>query len=76
MGLYTIKHTDGNIMPILDNIVECKPHAIHFLDPQAKVDIKTVKELVGIRSVCAEMSTVPLCRQVPKKRLFKVRSMR
>ena len=47
LGLYTIKHTDGNIMPILDNIVECKPHAIHSLDPQAKVDIKTVKELVG-----------------------------
>lgn len=46
LGLYTIKHTDGNIMPILDNIVECKPHAIHSLDPQAKVDIKTVKELV------------------------------
>jgi uroporphyrinogen decarboxylase len=47
LGLYTIKHTDGNIMPILNSIVECKPHAIHSIDPQAKVDIKTVKELVG-----------------------------
>ena len=47
LGLYTIKHTDGNIMPILNNIVDCKPHAIHSLDPQAKVDIKVVKELVG-----------------------------
>lgn len=47
LGLYTIKHTDGNIMPILDQLVECKPHALHSLDPQAKVDIKVVKELVG-----------------------------
>lgn len=47
MGLYTIKHTDGNIMPILNQLVECKPHALHSIDPQAKVDIKVVKERVG-----------------------------
>lgn len=46
-GLYTIKHTDGNIMPILDQIVECKPHAIHSIDPMAGVDIREVKRLVG-----------------------------
>jgi uroporphyrinogen decarboxylase len=47
IGLYTIKHTDGNIMPILDQLVECKPHAIHSIDPMAKVDIREVKKLVG-----------------------------
>ncbi len=46
-GLYTIKHTDGNIMPILDQLVECKPHAIHSIDPMAGVDIREVKRLVG-----------------------------
>jgi len=46
-GLYTIKHTDGNIMPILDQLVECNPHAVHSLDPMARVDIKEVKNLVG-----------------------------
>lgn len=46
-GLYTIKHTDGNIMPILNQIVACEPHAIHSLDPMAKVDIREVKKLVG-----------------------------
>jgi uroporphyrinogen decarboxylase len=46
-GAYTIKHTDGNIMPILDQLVECNPHAIHSIDPMAKVDIKEVKERVG-----------------------------
>lgn len=46
-GAYTIKHTDGNIMPILDQLVECQPHALHSIDPMAGVDIKLVKEMVG-----------------------------
>ncbi len=51
MGYYTIKHTDGNIMPILDQLVEANPHALHSLDPQAGVDIAEVKRLYGDR-VC------------------------
>jgi len=44
MGYYTIKHTDGNIMPIVDQIIECKPHALHSLDPQGGVDLKYMRE--------------------------------
>lgn len=51
MGFYTIKHTDGNIMPILDSLVGANPHALHSLDPQAGVDIAEVKKRVGDR-VC------------------------
>lgn len=51
MGFYTIKHTDGNIMPIIDQLVEADPHALHSLDPQAGVDIAEVKRLYGER-VC------------------------
>jgi uroporphyrinogen decarboxylase len=51
MGFYVIKHTDGNIMPILDQLVQAKPHALHSLDPQAGVDIAEVKRLVG-EKVC------------------------
>lgn len=47
MGFYTIKHTDGNMMPILDQLVEANPHALHSIDPQAGVDIAEVKRLVG-----------------------------
>lgn len=47
MGFYVIKHTDGNIMPILDQLVQTNPHAIHSLDPQGGVDIAEVKRLVG-----------------------------
>ncbi|NLH97860.1 MAG: hypothetical protein GX446_00010 [Chthonomonadales bacterium] len=51
LGFYTIKHTDGNIMPILDQLVQAEPHALHSIDPQAGVDIAEVKRLVGDR-VC------------------------
>ncbi len=51
MGFYTVKHTDGNIMPILDQLVQAHPHALHSLDPQAGVDIAEVKRLYGDR-VC------------------------
>lgn len=51
MGFYVIKHTDGDIMPIIDQLVQCRPHALHSLDPQAGVDIAKVKRMVG-RDVC------------------------
>jgi uroporphyrinogen decarboxylase len=47
LGFYTIKHTDGNIMPILDQLVQTRPHALHSLDPQAGIDIGEVKRLYG-----------------------------
>ena len=48
-GFYVIKHTDGNIMPILDQLLESNPHALHSLDPQGGVDIAEVKRLAGDR---------------------------
>ena len=50
-GHYVVKHTDGNIMPILDQLLEGEPHALHSLDPQGGVDMAEVKRLVGDR-VC------------------------
>ncbi len=47
MGFYTIKHTDGNIMPILASLVEASPHALHSLDPQGGVDIAELKKMIG-----------------------------
>ncbi|MDA0991957.1 MAG: hypothetical protein O3A51_14550 [Verrucomicrobia bacterium] len=51
LGFYVIKHTDGNIMPILDSLVAAKPHALHSLDPQGGVDLAEVKKRVG-NQVC------------------------
>jgi uroporphyrinogen decarboxylase len=51
LAFYAIKHTDGNIMPILDQLLAARPHALHSLDPQGGVDMAVVKRLAGDR-VC------------------------
>ena len=50
-GFYVIKHTDGNIMPIAEQIIQTEPHALHSLDPQGGIDIAEIKRLYGHR-VC------------------------
>jgi uroporphyrinogen decarboxylase len=63
MGMYVIKHTDGNLMPVIDQIIDCNPHALHSIDPMAGMDIKVIKENYGdkiciIGNVhCAHMQT-------------------
>ncbi len=47
LGFYVIKHTDGNIMPIIEQLVAANPHALHSLDPQGGVDIAEVKRRYG-----------------------------
>ena len=47
LGFFTIKHTDGNIMPIVDQLVSAKPDALHSLDPQGGVDIAEIKQRFG-----------------------------
>ena len=51
MNFYVIKHTDGNIMPILDRLVPddpaSRPHALHSLDPQGGVDMATIVDALG-----------------------------
>ena len=46
-GFYSIKHSDGNLMPIMDMIVECGPDAIHSIDPQGGMDLSLCKKLYG-----------------------------
>jgi uroporphyrinogen decarboxylase len=56
MGFYTIKHTDGNIMPILDQMADCGPDALHSLDPQGGVTIPAVRKVT--RGRCALIGNV------------------
>jgi len=63
LGAYVIKHTDGNIMPVLDMILEAEPHALHSIDPMAGMDIRLIKKEYGSRVAlcgnvhCAYMQT-------------------
>jgi len=47
LGLYAAKHTDGDIMPVLDQLVSTGIDALHSLDPMAGVDVAEVRRLVG-----------------------------
>ncbi|MBX3730100.1 MAG: hypothetical protein KF858_13030 [Candidatus Sumerlaeia bacterium] len=63
MGAWVIKHSDGNLMPVMDMIVDAAPHALHSIDPMAGMDIRVVKERWGDRLAlcgnvhCAHMQT-------------------
>ncbi len=48
-GAYVIKHTDGNIMPILDMIVETGIDGLNPLEPVAGMDIARIKKKYGNR---------------------------
>jgi uroporphyrinogen decarboxylase len=60
-GMYMIKHTDGNIMPIIDSLVAAGPHALHSIDPMAGVDIREVKRIYGDRvALCGNVHCAAL----------------
>jgi uroporphyrinogen decarboxylase len=46
-GAFAVKHTDGNLWPIMDQLLECQPDALHSIDPMAGMDIRKVRETVG-----------------------------
>ena len=51
LGFYAIKHTDGNVIPILRQIADCGPDAIHSLDPQGGVSLSEARRIVG-ENIC------------------------
>lgn len=68
LGFYVILHTDGNIMPIIDQLLSAHPHALHSLDPMAKVDIAEVKRLFGHRvCLCGNVNCAILHMESPRK---------
>lgn len=49
LGLYVIKHTDGNIMPIIDDILDAGFDCIDPIDPIAGMDLAYIKKTYGNR---------------------------
>jgi len=49
LGLNVIKHTDGNLWPIIDMIVDSGIDCLDPIDPQAGMDIAEVKAKYGAR---------------------------
>jgi uroporphyrinogen decarboxylase len=63
LGLYAIKHTDGNLWPILDMIVDSGIDCLDPIDPVAGMDLGEVKAKYGHRIAlkgnvdCADLMT-------------------
>jgi uroporphyrinogen decarboxylase len=51
LGAYCVKHTDGNIMKIIDMIIETGIDGINPIDPIAGMDIQQIKKMYG-NQVC------------------------
>ncbi|HVN53298.1 MAG TPA: uroporphyrinogen decarboxylase family protein [Anaerolineaceae bacterium] len=49
LGLFVIKHTDGNIWPLIDMIVDSGIDCLDPIDPQAGMDLAEVKAKFGQR---------------------------
>jgi len=47
LGVYATKHTDGNIMPIIDLIIDAGIQGLHPIDPVAGMDLGVVKKQYG-----------------------------
>lgn len=48
-GALVIKHSDGNLYPLLESIVSCGADGLNPIEPVAGMDLATVKRLVGNR---------------------------
>lgn len=46
-GAFCIKHSDGNLYSLLDQIVSAAPDGINPVEPMAGMELKKVKDLVG-----------------------------
>jgi uroporphyrinogen decarboxylase len=63
LGLYVIKHTDGNIYSILDLLVDAGIDCLDPIDPLAGMDLGEIKDAYGDRIAlkgnvdCAELMT-------------------
>ena len=63
LGLHVIKHTDGNLWPIMDMIIDSGIDCLDPIDPQAGMDLGEVKAKYGHRVAlkgnvdCAQLMT-------------------
>lgn len=63
LGLYVIKHTDGNIMPVIDMVIDSGIDCLDPIDPLAGMSLELVKKKYGKRVAlkgnvdCAETLT-------------------
>jgi uroporphyrinogen decarboxylase len=65
-GLFSILHTDGNIMPILDVLCDTGVNAIQAIDPVAEMDMAgTIRKCLGRTVLCGNVDCGTLVAGTP-----------
>lgn len=68
-GVKTLFHTDGYLMPIIDQIIEIGPDILQSIDPMAGMDIAKVKELTYGKIVLMGNVQCSLLQDGPKDKI-------
>ncbi|UCH34868.1 MAG: hypothetical protein JSV65_00495, partial [Armatimonadota bacterium] len=68
-GAFAFFHSDGMLMPVLDQIMSAQPHALHSLDPMAGMDIAEVKRLTYPRLALMGNVQCSLLQDGPREKI-------
>jgi len=72
-GAYVVKHTDGNIMSVIDMIIDSGIDGLNPLEPQAGMDIGLIKEQYGDRiAIVGNIDCGYLLSQAPVEEVRRV----
>jgi len=67
MGMYTVLHTDGDVTPLLDGLMESRLHGLQAIDSLAGMDIEHVKKITaGKLCLCGNTPTGLLVKGPPE----------
>ena len=67
-GGLAIKHTDGNLMEVMDQLMQAAPHALHSIDPMAGMDIRQIKHDYGDKiALCGNVHCAHLQTGTPEQ---------
>ncbi|MEM2640286.1 MAG: uroporphyrinogen decarboxylase family protein [Candidatus Bathyarchaeia archaeon] len=78
MGALVVLHSDGNIKPLLEYIIESGVDGVQSLDPQAGIDIGEIKELYGdkiclVGNICLRTLNIGSLEDVARETLECIR---
>lgn len=69
-GVKVICHSDGNLMPVLDQMIEINPHVLQSIDPMAGMDIAKVKKLTYKKIALMGNVQCSLLQDGPKEKII------
>lgn len=68
-GVFAVVHSDGQLMPILDQIISTEPHVLHSIDPMAGMDIAEVRRITKGRVALMGNVRCDLLQDGPKEKI-------